>query len=357
MSAYTTTLGGIDDELTEIRHIVTTKDDVARLWGCEPEQINILCLDLGQAFPFAASAILQPPETLHMDSQQHAMDISMRQLPGTDEDDAGDEVKNGTVLFHNLMVKQKAVYQPTFKVLRWLNQRKKKPVKNDQSISSIERDLPASRGPDGSLTRYLNQLKDVESILSSFYTDMVLKKNQWNARRTRDEEFNLMATHLLSMIGGTLGARRDPNNKVIIGIGLGEFSTTSRLTSLHTVFAKYFVQLVRSPGYIVVGINEFHTSKKCPLCHEFVCQVDLRRLYCPKCKPTCTATLQRPIICVTWSRATSFINNFRFICSLLIKMDAIRGWRRTATLQALRTIEFPRGKPLRIGSIPIRQEG
>lgn len=240
----TTTLGGIDDELTEIRHVVTTIDDVARLWGCEPEQINILCLDLGQAFPFAASAILQPPETLHTDPQQHAMDISMRQPPGTDEDDAGDEVKNGTVLFHNLTVKQKAVYQPTFMVQRWLNQRKEKPVKNDQSISSIERDLPALHGPDGSLTRYLNQLKDIEPLLSSFYTDMVLKKNQWNARRARDEEFNLMATRLLSMIGGTLGARRDPNNKVIVGIGLGDFSTTSGLASLHTAFAKYFVRLV-----------------------------------------------------------------------------------------------------------------
>ncbi|KAF9924166.1 hypothetical protein BGZ65_008484, partial [Modicella reniformis] len=31
-------------------------------------------------------------------------------------------------------------------------------------------------------------------------------------------------------------------------------------------------------------INEFYTSKRCPSCKQFVAQVTLRRLYCPKCK-------------------------------------------------------------------------
>ncbi|KAF9354759.1 hypothetical protein BGX34_010837, partial [Mortierella sp. NVP85] len=41
---------------------------------------------------------------------------------------------------------------------------------------------------------------------------------------------------------------------------------------------------VRSLSYIVVGINEFYTSKKCPKCEGFVGQIEIRRLYCPKCK-------------------------------------------------------------------------
>ena len=41
---------------------------------------------------------------------------------------------------------------------------------------------------------------------------------------------------------------------------------------------------VRSLGYVVVGVNEFYTSKKCPMCHQFVCQVNIRRLYCEYCK-------------------------------------------------------------------------
>ncbi|KAF9212845.1 hypothetical protein BGZ59_006252, partial [Podila verticillata] len=40
----------------------------------------------------------------------------------------------------------------------------------------------------------------------------------------------------------------------------------------------------RSSDYIVVGVNEFYTSKKCPMCLEFVYQMDIRRLYCKSCE-------------------------------------------------------------------------
>ncbi|KAG9062067.1 hypothetical protein KI688_006789 [Linnemannia hyalina] len=36
----------------------------------------------------------------------------------------------------------------------------------------------------------------------------------------------------------------------------------------------------RSLGYLVVGLNEYYTSKKCPRCGQFVGQVDMRRFYC-----------------------------------------------------------------------------
>ncbi|KAF9903020.1 hypothetical protein EC991_004271, partial [Linnemannia zychae] len=39
----------------------------------------------------------------------------------------------------------------------------------------------------------------------------------------------------------------------------------------------------RSLGYLVVGLNEYYTSKKCPGCGMFVCQVDMRRFYCTHC--------------------------------------------------------------------------
>ena len=41
---------------------------------------------------------------------------------------------------------------------------------------------------------------------------------------------------------------------------------------------------MRSLGYIVVGVNKYYTSKKCPVCKKFMTQVEIRRLYCPHCK-------------------------------------------------------------------------
>ncbi|KAF9114489.1 hypothetical protein BGW39_003349, partial [Mortierella sp. 14UC] len=47
----TSVVGGTDYFLTEIRNVTKTPEDVARLWpDCPPDQINILCIDLGQAF-------------------------------------------------------------------------------------------------------------------------------------------------------------------------------------------------------------------------------------------------------------------------------------------------------------------
>ncbi|KAG0048072.1 hypothetical protein BGZ83_006918 [Gryganskiella cystojenkinii] len=86
-----------------------------------------------------------------------------------------------------------------------------------------------------------------------FYNNVVLKKHQWDAERATKKEFRLVAKRLLEMVGGTPGAKRNNDNKVIIGIGLGEFGSNSRLSSLHTAFSAYFVQLARSLNYIVVG--------------------------------------------------------------------------------------------------------
>ncbi|KAF9382226.1 hypothetical protein CPB97_007274 [Podila verticillata] len=66
-------------------------------------------------------------------------------------------------------------------------------------------------------------------------------------------------------------------------VGLGQFSTKSGLSSLHSTFLKYFVQMAHSLGYVVVGVNEYYTSKKCPGCSLFVAQVNMCHFYCPYC--------------------------------------------------------------------------
>ena len=108
----------------------------------------------------------------------------------------------------------------------------------------METSLPALRGPEASITNYVEQSKAKDSDLETFYNSVVLKKHIWDAKRARDNEFKLVAKRLLKLIGGTPGAKRDPDNKVVIGIGLGEFSSNSRLSSLHTAFSACFIQIV-----------------------------------------------------------------------------------------------------------------
>jgi len=102
-------------------------------------------------------------------------------------------------------------------------------------------------------------VQTVKLQLDTFYNGRNrYKKHFWDMRRARQEEFNRIADQLLGMVGGSVGQQRDPANKVIIGIGLGQFASQGRLTSLHTSFQSFFVQKV-SPRSVFV----FHRRHLC----------------------------------------------------------------------------------------------
>jgi len=228
----TSTVAGTDYFLTEIRNVVSTPQDIVDLWGCDPKQIKILGIDLGQAFVVGASALL-PSRNKHLDMEGSP--------EGAQEDPL---VKQPTTKYFNLSVKQKAVYQPTFKLRRWMEQRKAQPLEGGGSISQIETSLPAYHGPDASISEYTARVHEVQAQLDSFYGNVVLKKHRWNAKKAHDEEYRLIANRLLELVGGSLGAKRKESNKVVIGVGLGQFSSRIRLSSLHESFKSYFIQRV-----------------------------------------------------------------------------------------------------------------
>ncbi|KAG0243911.1 hypothetical protein BGX31_010093 [Mortierella sp. GBA43] len=168
----------------------------------------------------------------------------------------------------------------------WMKEQKDKDTgEGSDSITAIKSSLPPIRGENPELSNYLTELGNVEDQLDCFYNgNNNYKSNKWDLERSKEYEYQKMTDQLLGMVGGSIGRKRDGNDKVVIAIGLGKFSCHSRLTSLHGSFLAYFVQKVRSLNYIVVGVNEYYTSKKCPVCEEFVGQVKIRRLYCARCQ-------------------------------------------------------------------------
>ncbi|KAF9191351.1 hypothetical protein BGZ50_009406 [Haplosporangium sp. Z 11] len=131
---------------------------------------------------------------------------------------------------------------------------------------------------------YAANAKDVNSQLESLYNDyrrQTWKRHAWDAKKAFDEEYRQLADSLLKVVEGTTGTRKKDTNKVVIGLGLGEFSSKNKLSSLHQSFRDYFISKTRSLGYIVVGVNEYNTSKKCPICEGFVGQANIRRLHYP----------------------------------------------------------------------------
>ncbi|KAI8602095.1 hypothetical protein EDD21DRAFT_87667 [Dissophora ornata] len=244
-SRIASTLGGTDYFLAEVRNVVKAKQDVSDLWECDPNEIKILGLDLGQAFVIGASALLPNSELPVVEQGQGGI---VKKSSSSNAEREGEVVRTEKppTKSHNLAVKQKAVYQPTLKHSRWLEQRKGMLVDDSRSISSIESNLSHLRGSVANIKDYVEtlQLQDTGMHLDEFYGNVVLKKHKWNARKARDEEYRLIANRLLKLVGGSTGAKRAEGNKVVIGVGLGKFSTKTRLFFLHDSFQSFFVQKI-----------------------------------------------------------------------------------------------------------------
>ena len=173
-----------------------------------------------------------------------AEDVSPTVLQGADDPSAVASVKCSSpssvticdspppATFHSLAVKQKAVYQPTLKHRRWMEeQREIVPPGETKSISDIESNLPPQCGAGASYVNYIEQLEQVQQRLDGFYNgdNMRFKKHKWDARRARDTKYITIANRLLSIVGGSIGRKRAEDDNVVIAVGLGQFSTKQGL--------------------------------------------------------------------------------------------------------------------------------
>ncbi|KAF9114105.1 hypothetical protein BGW39_003508 [Mortierella sp. 14UC] len=162
-SRLTSTLGGTDYFLAEIRNVVTTKQDMADPWGCDPHRINILEIDLCQAFVVGASAILPPPEQPSLEDGQGSVDAIMDPSPPNPkmvEESGLTETEKLPTLYHNLAVKQKAAL---------VGAKEGAGDGRREFISHIETRLPHRHGPEAGTRDYSVRMKEVEHELDSFY--------------------------------------------------------------------------------------------------------------------------------------------------------------------------------------------
>ncbi|KAG0353622.1 hypothetical protein BGX24_007217, partial [Mortierella sp. AD032] len=159
----------------------------------------------------------------------------------------GSPTVSSRTTFLNLAVKQKSVYQPTFRFRRWQEDAKKEQVCVDGqqvSILDIESRLLPLKGQNSSVTNYVQELERVEEYLQEFYagSGYRFKRHKWDMKRAREYEYQLIADRLLGIVGGSVGRRYDPSNPVLIGVGLGNFSVRSGLSALNSTFLSYFIQ-------------------------------------------------------------------------------------------------------------------
>jgi len=172
-----------------------------------------------------------------------------------------------------------ALYQPTLKA------RHEREGRKPAYVRMAEHSIPSKKECTFTASNaYVRKVIAVEPAFHSFYGSRRCKRIMHDSTKARRGEYDVATNALLRMADGHIGRKRAPGGDVLFAIGLCNFNTRKRLPSLHTSFAAHFVNKLLSLGYLVVGVDEFYTSKKCPGCESFVGQVSIRWLHCPTCQ-------------------------------------------------------------------------
>ncbi|KAF9573848.1 hypothetical protein EC968_007919 [Mortierella alpina] len=176
---------------------------------------------------------------------------------------------------YSVQAKTKAVYQPTVKAAKELETRldsttishRSEGTDHVEAITVYQSGL-TSLGTDPS-QRVVQEKQDGYRQVSAFYNKHgEHQKRQAHSKRGRRGDFDVLTNHILTAMGTHEARSEDPDRRGLILVGLGQFSPTSKgyQASVHGSFLRHFVPRARSLGYIVLEIDEFYTSRRCPTC-------------------------------------------------------------------------------------------
>ncbi|TPX40187.1 hypothetical protein SeMB42_g06106 [Synchytrium endobioticum] len=166
-----------------------------------------------------------------------------------------------------------------------------KETSRDQLVDAVDESYGAdprlkTHGPPKLMDALLNLGKQAMTPQSqaakdarTYYSSKKYKRKRWDADKAKRGELDRVLEGIVNMVDESMGHKLSDGKKVIVAIGMGDFSSTQ---SRHGMFIRYLIQL-RPLGYAIVGVNEYFTSKKCPCCQEFVEMPTMKRLYCRGC--------------------------------------------------------------------------
>ncbi|KAK3841254.1 MAG: hypothetical protein J3R72DRAFT_491720 [Linnemannia gamsii] len=172
------------------------KEDIDKLWpGKDVDDMTIIALEGGQVGVVGGFVHLLKEPNEEGEGKEKRSDGSCME---------------GVIAFS---VKHKAVHQPIFRHRRWLeNEKAVIPEGEEESVADIETRLSPLRGQSASAINYVD-----EAIVE----------------------------RLLNVVGGSLGRRIEDNedmDPILIGVGLNQFPSKSKLSSLHSIFLSYYIR-------------------------------------------------------------------------------------------------------------------
>ncbi|KAH8555041.1 hypothetical protein BGW37DRAFT_517546 [Umbelopsis sp. PMI_123] len=143
---------------------------------------------------------------------------------------------NTAATLRNLTIKRKALYQATLKLRTIMEKEKLSAVcMAENAIGSIKNH--SFSAAETLVQTWISKYGE----LRNFYRTRKFKQLIANGKRSCRGEFDVATNALLKMIGGHIGKKRDSDEQVVFAVGLGDFNTHTKLSSLHTSFGHHFI--------------------------------------------------------------------------------------------------------------------
>ncbi|TPX49823.1 hypothetical protein SeMB42_g02460 [Synchytrium endobioticum] len=172
----------------------------------------------------------------------------------------------------NLVVTTKCLAEPERRYRDWLEADK------PEAICTAKRECTKSDQETWAV--FLERFVRSYDIARAYFGTNKCKRKRWDADKAKRGELDRVLEGIVNMVDESMGHKLSGNKKVIVAIGIGDFSSAK---SRHVMFIRYLIRKLRPLGIYHCGVNEYYTSKKCPCCQEFVEMPAMRRLYCRRC--------------------------------------------------------------------------
>ena len=195
---------------------------------------------------------------------------------------------------------KKFLYQPLKKFQNNLNEAKENNTGKtlgfafDETVYDLERLRIANpRTPDAVVQQAKLFLSDKGQALYNFYNSYKLEEKATNGRkylltqykRAYQSILDKSINTLFQMLGVTPGRKlSDKDGKYVIGIGLrGKSGLSCGPSSIAGVLERLITIKARAIGIIVLGVDEYNTTARCPCCGGANEKILMRVLLCRTC--------------------------------------------------------------------------
>ena len=118
------------------------------------------------------------------------------------------------------------------------------PAKNSQSIADLIARLPPTRGMRASLTKYFEEMKKISEDLDKFHNSKRYTKRFWDMKKAMEAEFDIIVDRMMHAFGGSIGHKREENDKVLVAVGNSKFSYKKGLESMDGTFTRHLTRKV-----------------------------------------------------------------------------------------------------------------